>query len=29
VKVKAKDVKSKTGGWKLDDLVVDPRVSGW
>lgn len=29
VKFKAKDVKSKTGGWKLDDLFVDPWVSGW
>lgn len=24
VKLKAKDVKSKTGGWKVDDLYVDP-----
>ena len=24
IKFKAKDVKSKTGGWKVDDLYVDP-----
>jgi hypothetical protein len=29
VKFKAKDVKSKTGGWKLDDLFVDPWVNGF
>jgi len=29
VQFKAKDVKSKTGGWKLDDLFVDPWVNGF
>lgn len=29
VKFKAKDVKSKTGGWKIDDLYVDPWVNGF
>ena len=29
LKFKAKDVKSEDGGWKLDDLFVDPWVSGW
>jgi hypothetical protein len=29
VKFKAKDVRSKTGGWKLDDLFVDPWVNGF